>query len=180
MDTNDNLDTIDMDTSVIGSNDNIDTIDMNTNNLDTNDNLDTNNMDASNNNQNTDQKKESFKDRLYTNPVWIVFVLIAWYIFIAEILAYQVEDILPGIWNMSNAEYFIYIYYTITIVSVVVLFLLCLFRKNRYIWKSFLPASRNRSRSNRDGALFSAFPRPRPDRAFLRTALRRSHGDKRL
>ena len=104
-------------------------------------------MDMNDNNQNTDQKKESFKDRLYTNPVWIVFVLIAWYIFIAEILAYQVEDILPGIWNMSNAEYFIYIYYTITIVSVVVLYLLCLFRKNRYIWKSFLPASRNRRKA---------------------------------
>ncbi|MBQ3280954.1 MAG: CPBP family intramembrane metalloprotease [Eubacterium sp.] len=76
----------------------------------------------------------------WNNIVWIIFLVIFWYILVGSVAG---ELILLPIFKMkdwSSSMQFIFSYYTYTIGSVVVLVLYCLvFKKNRFILRSFLP-----------------------------------------
>lgn len=86
------------------------------------------------------KQKAPLIERLRPNVIWILFVVIAWYIFVAgfsrlpyDIMLHFLSD------SISPAMAFTLEMYGATIVDIIVLFILCnAFSKNRYIWKSFL------------------------------------------
>ncbi len=79
-----------------------------------------------------------------TNPLWIVFVFLGWYFFLASfaMTPYMLAvGALSG--SISSELQFVLDMYLGTIMTVVVLFLLTWrYRDNRYIWKSFLMPKR--------------------------------------
>lgn len=86
------------------------------------------------------QAKKPLLQRLRPNFIWITFVVIAWYVFIAGfarlgwlILKYFIMD------YVSPAMIFTLENYATTILDIITLWVLTLiFTQNRYIWKSFL------------------------------------------
>ena len=80
------------------------------------------------------------KWRRRTNPIWIIFAFIGWYMFIGVIpqLLYEaVVGRLAG--KVSDGLFFVLDLYGSTITAILVLFILTwCFKGNRYIWKSFL------------------------------------------
>ena len=87
----------------------------------------------------------TIKDRIKrfkgNNIIWIIFLVVVFYIFVSSLAG---ELIILPIWYLrdwSSAMKFILMYYTYTIGSVLVLVVYCLiFKKNRFILRSFLPA----------------------------------------
>lgn len=86
--------------------------------------------------QENPKKKLQIRDLI----VWIVFVLIAWYIFIGSFLRLPFDELVMSLeGKVSDGMFFTLEYYTGTIFDILILFILTwLFKKNRYIWKSFL------------------------------------------
>lgn len=83
--------------------------------------------------------KKPLLDRIRPNVIWILFVFIAWYMFIAGTLHLFWDAFVNRLGNISPEMHFTLERYAATIVDIIVLCLLCnAFRKNRYIWKSFL------------------------------------------
>ena len=85
-------------------------------------------------------KKES---RLRTNPLWIIFVFIGWYVFfsgaIMRIPFLPVEYVLKAVLSVSDGFMFTFRMYTETLADIATLFCVTwIIKKNRYIWKSFL------------------------------------------
>lgn len=78
--------------------------------------------------------------RRRTNPVWIIFVFIAWYLFLGALPRIPFELLIRELQGrVSDGLLFTLEMYTATVCDVLILFLLTwCFRKNRYIWKSFL------------------------------------------
>lgn len=99
-------------------------------------------MDAKENMQEKDRKQRKREKlvRWRSNLIWILFVFLAVYIFLAGLVSIPWFLFLRTIReHVSDAFYHIMDNYTYTGVSILVLFLLCrLIRPNRYIWKSFL------------------------------------------
>jgi membrane protease YdiL (CAAX protease family) len=85
-------------------------------------------------------EKPSLLDRLRPNVIWIIFVTLGWYMFIAAFGHLAWESLMEAIkGSVSPAMFFTLDLYAATIVDILTLFILCwLFTKNRYIWKSFL------------------------------------------
>ena len=88
----------------------------------------------------TNMEKPSLLDRLRPNVIWIIFVTLGWYMFIAAFGHLAWESLMEAIkGSVSPAMFFTLDLYAATIVDILTLFILCwLFTKNRYIWKSFL------------------------------------------
>lgn len=83
--------------------------------------------------------------RKYDNNIfWCIFVTLLVYIFVGGFLeAYAFLWPLYTLFEWSDAMYFILDWYTYTIISVVVLHAYCrIFKKNRFILRSFLPAGK--------------------------------------
>ena len=96
-------------------------------------------------------EKKSFKERLRVSLIWVLFVTLAWYMFVAGFIRLFWEAIMNALQgSISNAMFFTLDIYAATIIDVLVLmFLTNAFSKNRYIWKSFrLP----RRKSGADGS----------------------------
>ena len=89
---------------------------------------------------NTNMEKPRLLDRLRPNLIWIIFVTLGWYMFIAAFGHFAWESLMESIkGSVSPAMFFTLDLYAATIVDILTLFILCwLFVKNRYIWKSFL------------------------------------------
>ena len=85
-------------------------------------------------------EKPRFIDRLRPNVIWIIFVTLGWYMFIAAFGHIAWEEMMESIRHRISSEMFFTLdLYAATIVDIITLFVLCwLFVKNRYIWKSFL------------------------------------------
>ena len=85
-------------------------------------------------------EKPRFIDRLRPNVIWIIFVTLGWYMFIAAFGHIAWEEMMESIRHRISPEMFFTLdLYAATIVDIITLFVLCwLFVKNRYIWKSFL------------------------------------------
>lgn len=91
-------------------------------------------MDASNNQR---------RFRLRQSIIWIILVVIIWYELIYGIFVALIAWLLNYLANgLSDSLVFIINYYSLTLISVITLGMLCLFKGNRYIWRSFLPARR--------------------------------------
>ena len=94
---------------------------------------------------NNNTEKPSLLDRLRPNLIWIIFATLGWYMFIAAFGHLAWEGMMEAIKDhISPAMFFTLDMYAATIVDVITLFMLCwFFKKNRYIWKSFMirPAS---------------------------------------
>lgn len=88
----------------------------------------------------TNMEKPRLLDRLRPNLIWIIFVTLGWYMFIAAFGHLAWESLMESIkGSVSPAMFFTLDLYAATIVDILTLFILCwLFVKNRYIWKSFL------------------------------------------
>ena len=88
----------------------------------------------------TNMEKPRLLDRLRPNLIWIIFVTLGWYMFIAGIGHLAWESLMESIKGSVSPEMFFTLdLYAATIVDILTLFILCwLFVKNRYIWKSFL------------------------------------------
>lgn len=88
------------------------------------------------------ENKPRLIDRIRPNFLWIIFVVLSWYILIAGFGHLVWEALMNAIVDVvSPAMFFTLDLYAATIVDVATLFLLCnIFKKNRYIWKSFAPA----------------------------------------
>jgi len=88
----------------------------------------------------TNMEKPRLLDRLRPNLIWIIFVTLGWYMFIAAFGHLAWESLMESIkGSVSPAMFFTLDLYAATIVDIITLFVLCwLFVKNRYIWKSFL------------------------------------------
>lgn len=86
------------------------------------------------------QKRAERKQRIRTNPIWIVFVFLMAYLFFAGILHLIVDAIVQRNQdNVSASMFFTLEYYTETIADILGLFILTwAFRDNRYIWRSFM------------------------------------------
>lgn len=84
-------------------------------------------------------EKPKLMDRIRQNLVWIIFAMLAWYIFVCGILHMICTDIAGQfLGDLSASMRFTLKSYAITIIDILGLFLICqCFRKNRYIWKSF-------------------------------------------
>ena len=86
--------------------------------------------------------------------VWIIVIVIIWYIFIsgfAHIFWQAFMYAISG--SLSPEMYFTMDLYASVIVDIIVLFILCnIFRKNRYIWNSFLLPRRKIKSGGPDGA----------------------------
>ncbi len=106
----------------------------------------------------TPQKKERLV-RWRSNPIWILLVFVALYIFVSVFvwypglyLLYMYQDQIP------DSVYFIVENYVWTISSILVLFLLCwLIRPNRYIWKSFLLPGKHTASIPNDSDVLAEF-----------------------
>ena len=88
----------------------------------------------------TNMEKPRLLDRLRPNLIWIIFVTLGWYMFIAAFGHLAWESLMESIkGSVSPAMFFTLDLYAATIVDILTLFILCwLFTKNRDIWKSFL------------------------------------------
>ena len=90
----------------------------------------------------TKQSKVKWYVKLRRNLFWILFVFFAVYIILSTILEELSFDfwLIPALaTKVSAGLIYVLMYYTATVISVIVLFLLCwIVRYNRYIWKSFL------------------------------------------
>lgn len=79
--------------------------------------------------------------RYQSNFLWIIFMIIAWYIFISAIAQLLFDSGLNHV-NTSPAMRFVLEYYTSVISNIIVLFFLTwCWKHNRFVWKSLLPAS---------------------------------------
>lgn len=88
------------------------------------------------------QRRDRRITRLRDNPVWILFVFLTVFIFpVCYILIFPYYRLIDALQpRMSSGVYFVLDIYTVCIVEVIFLFLLTwIFKRNRYIWKSFLP-----------------------------------------
>lgn len=92
--------------------------------------------------KNTKQPKEKWYVVLRRNPFWILFVFFAVYILFSSLIMILTFDLclIPAVTPyVSKDSIYVLLFYTSTIISVIILFLLCwIVRYNRYIWKSFL------------------------------------------
>ena len=84
--------------------------------------------------------KKPLLQRLRPNFIWITFVVIAWYVFIAGLSRAGwmiMENFIAD--SVSPAMMFTLENYASTILDIITLWLLTyIFTQNRYIWKSFL------------------------------------------
>ena len=82
--------------------------------------------------------KDGFFSR--TNPLWIIFAFLAWYILLGGILHIGFEYLCYVVQpHVSNAFLFTLEMYTATICDIIAIFLITwCFKHNRFIWKSFL------------------------------------------
>ena len=86
----------------------------------------------------------SIKEKLHrfkgNNLVWIIFLVLALYVFLAGIAELGILILVKSIPGQSSAMRFINEYYTITIGAVITLVIVCLIvKKNHFILRSFLP-----------------------------------------
>ncbi len=90
--------------------------------------------------------RQSFFDRMRPNIIWIILVTVIWYVFLALFLHIPYELLMFFIRGYVTPEwYFTLELYGSTIADILTLFILCwCFRKNRYIWKSFLPPGKTK------------------------------------
>lgn len=87
------------------------------------------------------KKKKGFFKRLSNNIIWIIFLVIALYIFLSGFLEALFLALLYRLPIESPALRFINDNYTFTIIAILVLVVVCLMiKKNRFILRSFLPA----------------------------------------
>ena len=122
----------------------------------------------------TNMEKPRLIDRLRPNLIWIIFVTLGWYMFIAAFGHLAWESLMESIkGSVSPAMFFTLDLYAATIVDILTLFILCwLFVKNRYIWKSFL--------INRGGNNYAAGDILTEDDAYANLYGRRRNGLKML
>ena len=84
--------------------------------------------------------KKVFKRYISNNIIWIIFLVLALYIFVSGLLEALFLKFIFSIREWSPAMSFILSYYAYTVVAVVVLVVVCLIvKKNRFILRSFLP-----------------------------------------
>lgn len=91
--------------------------------------------------------KKPLLQRIRPNFIWILLVVIIWYIFIAGISRLFWDVLLHYLKaeGISDEMYFTVDLYASTILDIIVLWVLThVFRKNRYIWKSFMLPRRKR------------------------------------
>lgn len=87
--------------------------------------------------------KQIRRQKLRSNIIWIILVVMVWYELFTAILYLPAQYLIAyDIISLSDEMYFIVSFYTLTIFSVLALWILCCFNGNRYIWKSFLPAKK--------------------------------------
>lgn len=85
-------------------------------------------------------EKKSFLNRIRPNFIWIIFVVVAWYVFIGGFAALLLGYLFDAIGsNFSPGVTFTLQLYGTTLSNIIVLFILCaIFKKNRFIFRSFL------------------------------------------
>ena len=105
-----------------------------------------NNTNNTDNTDNTDNKKKKKNRFRFLDSIWYILIFIfVWYMLVASLLEGSLSELVERSEGLPPAMIFILSTYTMTIFSVVLLLLLCLFPKNRAIGKSFIPNKKDRS-----------------------------------
>ncbi len=108
------------------------------------------------------RRKSRVKDilmRLRGNLIWILIVFTAVYYVGAGFALFPWALMMTAVQDrMSDGFFYIMVYYTGTVIAVLVLFLLCwLIRPNRYIWKSFLLKKKGAAAATEENDILAEF-----------------------
>lgn len=92
-----------------------------------------------------EKEMNTTKKSFWDNIVWIIFLFVVMYVFASSLVGEVISLLTKNLWKTSPGMHFINEYYTDTIGAVLFLVVYCLiFKKNRFILRSFLPAGKGR------------------------------------